>query len=572
MAIVQISQITQRKGLQEDLPQLAGAEFGWSVDTRQLYIGNGTLAEGAPVVGNTEILTEFSDIINLANLYTYKGQAAGYTVQTGPAAGQPITQTLQSWLDQFATVKDFGAVGDGVTDDTDAINRALYQLFCREVNPQIRRSLFFPAGVYKVSDTIVIPPYATLYGEGADNSIISFVINTWSSLVSYTAGTLVEDSGSYYRSIIDVPSGIDIEDEIYWVSTTKPDYVTATGDSQQQTGVNIGNNSAITPQHVTVTNMRFQSTDPTLSICLVEDATECVFQNTGFTGPLSVADLTVDTDNTRCIDFASTASLVTNNITFENCSFEGTTWAVNTNQQIKSITISKSKFDTLYNGVVLGTGTVILGGSTGFRITGNTFDNIYAEGIIIGDVSLNASGYNMFYDVGNHFDGITQPYTSIIDIQSNNNISIGDLFQRTSEYSVIHPRINLNKTVSIGFSNAETVELGTYVIESGRTETLPGDVSSPTEIFNVSSDRYKMFNVKYTAVRGDRFCNGTLTVAAQSDTLAAPLVYTNDYTQNAPLGMNITVAQSGTTISINYTASLYPLGDIIFSYSVDSLI
>ena len=84
MAIVQISQITNRKGLAENLPQLAGAELGWSIDTRQLWIGNGTLEEGAPVIGNTEILTEFSDILVIPTTYTYKGQAAGYTVQTGP--------------------------------------------------------------------------------------------------------------------------------------------------------------------------------------------------------------------------------------------------------------------------------------------------------------------------------------------------------------------------------------------------------------------------------------------------------------------------------------------------------
>ena len=56
MAIVQISRITNRKGLIENLPQLAGAELGWAVDTRQLFIGNGTLQEGAPIIGNTEII------------------------------------------------------------------------------------------------------------------------------------------------------------------------------------------------------------------------------------------------------------------------------------------------------------------------------------------------------------------------------------------------------------------------------------------------------------------------------------------------------------------------------------
>jgi Major tropism determinant N-terminal domain len=60
MAIVQISKIQQRRGLNQDLPQLASGEIGWSIDNRKLYIGNGTIEEGAPVEGHTEILTEFS--------------------------------------------------------------------------------------------------------------------------------------------------------------------------------------------------------------------------------------------------------------------------------------------------------------------------------------------------------------------------------------------------------------------------------------------------------------------------------------------------------------------------------
>ena len=48
MAIVQISRIQVRRGQKNvgsGVPQLAGGEFGWAVDTRELYIGNGSVSE-----------------------------------------------------------------------------------------------------------------------------------------------------------------------------------------------------------------------------------------------------------------------------------------------------------------------------------------------------------------------------------------------------------------------------------------------------------------------------------------------------------------------------------------------
>jgi len=60
MAVIQISRIQHRRGLEADLPNLSSAELGWSVDTRKLYIGNGTTEEGAPSLGKTEILTQYS--------------------------------------------------------------------------------------------------------------------------------------------------------------------------------------------------------------------------------------------------------------------------------------------------------------------------------------------------------------------------------------------------------------------------------------------------------------------------------------------------------------------------------
>ena len=82
MAIVQVSRITNRKGLAENVPQLAGAELGWAIDERRLFIGNGTLQEGAPVIGNTEVLTEYSDVFSGRTQFSF----GDYIVNAGTSA------------------------------------------------------------------------------------------------------------------------------------------------------------------------------------------------------------------------------------------------------------------------------------------------------------------------------------------------------------------------------------------------------------------------------------------------------------------------------------------------------
>jgi hypothetical protein len=512
VAIVQISRITNRKGLQENLPQLAGAELGWSIDERRLYIGNGTLEEGAPIIGNTEILTEFSDILEFQTTYTYKGEAAGYTVQTGPTAGTPITLSLQSWLDQFATVKDFGAVGDGVADDTDAINRALYQLFCRETNPQIRRSLFFPAGVYKVNLSINIPPYATLYGEGPENSVIQLQVG--------------DDS-------------------------TLHECVARTADSLQQIGTNIGDNGATPPEYITITNMGFQSLDPTVDVFIVEDASNCTFNNVSFTGPLTQANLVSAADDIRAVAFAASPSNECYQITFNGCTFTGTTYGTQNDEAINSVNFTNGEFNLLYQGVVL-QGT----DSTSVRITGNQFWDIYAEGIIFGSTlnpALNASGHNIFYLVGNHFQSEANPFTPIIDIQSNNNISISDMFQRSDTAAQSFPRIQLGSTISIATTNGSQLAMGSYVRETGVTKTLINDTTA--NVFEVDATAVRAFSVNYTIVRQYNYRTGTIMVASDVGDSSTGVVSTDDYVENNTTGVSLTVTQSGDIVSLDYTAN-----------------
>jgi hypothetical protein len=92
VAIVQVSRITNRKGLAENVPQLAGAELGWAIDERRLFIGNGTLEEGAPVIGNTEVLTEYSDVFAGRTQFSF----GDYIVNAGTTATLANNATTQT--------------------------------------------------------------------------------------------------------------------------------------------------------------------------------------------------------------------------------------------------------------------------------------------------------------------------------------------------------------------------------------------------------------------------------------------------------------------------------------------
>ena len=75
-----------------------------------------TFSVAPPLNSSIEILTNQTGVINTGN-------ATDITYTAGfPGA---VQQTVQTKLEQYVSVKDFGAVGDGVTDDTAAIQAAL---------------------------------------------------------------------------------------------------------------------------------------------------------------------------------------------------------------------------------------------------------------------------------------------------------------------------------------------------------------------------------------------------------------------------------------------------------------
>jgi Pectate lyase superfamily protein len=67
-------------------------------------------------------------------------------VQSQWSLGEPVVFPFDS---DVLNVKDFGAKGDGVTDDTAAIQAAL------DAFPNGRRIIYLPDGIYLVSDTLI---------------------------------------------------------------------------------------------------------------------------------------------------------------------------------------------------------------------------------------------------------------------------------------------------------------------------------------------------------------------------------------------------------------------------------
>jgi hypothetical protein len=73
-----------------------------------------------------------------------------YGFKAAPGTGAPVDRTLPDRLSDIINVKDWGATGDGVTDDTDAINAAIDFAYTQGSSINHAATIFFPPGTYSV--------------------------------------------------------------------------------------------------------------------------------------------------------------------------------------------------------------------------------------------------------------------------------------------------------------------------------------------------------------------------------------------------------------------------------------
>lgn len=284
MAVVQISRIQHRRGQKNSnsgIPQLSSAEFAWAVDTQELFIGNGSVAEGSPYVGNTKVLTEHDNILELINSYKFGGESLVNSVP----------RPFQSKLDEYVSVTDFGAIGDNASDNAAAFEAAFAALF----KTSNRKVLMVPNGIYKFSRNIAIP-------AGSLNSADLSVITRSVIIRGETQLGAVLDIGPHTIRFVTV-------DDMEFLDFTSTDH----------------------PSDVILSNLTIQRTTGQLILSGVTDA---VLDSVKFRGTYELGDAVQSLSVTpAAVTWTNDIEgRKTSNIKIVNCSFEATSLAVKCTQ------------------------------------------------------------------------------------------------------------------------------------------------------------------------------------------------------------------------------------------------
>ena len=490
---------------------------------------------------------------------------------------------------------DFGASGNGSVDDTAAIDRAMYELFVKDTTQKARRSLYFPAGVYKVTAPIKIPTWATIFGDGPGKTIIQYNetqtnATATASLsggavasIAITAGgagyatapvVTITGNGSSATATATITNGVvtaitvtnggsgysSVAVSITSSTTAGHDScVMRTSDSKNQVAPNIGTNSAIQPQSLVVSNLCIKTTDTIhlLQDCIQIDSTlNSYFENVAFMGTYVNGAGLNSTDRPAAVKVTQTNALKTRNVTFNNCQFLGVPIGVYSNDAIEGFNFTNCNFDIANRGIWLGESTSSGTGPTSFKILGSLFRDIDYEAINVDYGSAIYSVGNTFDDVGNNNsgDGTASAVADVINYSVSNVsncTSISDNFKRVDGDVGTFDRIATNNANVYYNIPSEKQVWGKQEVRIPTTIALANNQTAATTGLTFAEASIKDVKISYKITRGSESRVGTLAIAIKSGAHSI----SDDYEETAATGVSFTVTHSGGIATLKYTTT-----------------
>jgi len=450
---------------------------------------------------------------------SYSANGTTWTSQSYSFGGTTTQRTIQQKLDDFVSVKDFGAKGDGVTDDTEAINRAMYEIYCRVNSFASHKILYFPAGNYIVSGSVNVPSHARLRGEGTYNTQITQIANPY--IYPYTT----------------------------WVMYT--------ADNLQQIQNQIGLNGASLPTDITISDMTLQSLNDGI---IIDSTSRITLDNVRFKGPFASVSSATDANNgsiTAGIKLLGKTLTFASDVNVVDCLFDGFNAGIYVpiGNYTSNCLFDSNTFQNLYYGFYL-VGT----SAKGLTLSNSSMNLVYANGIYATNCTNFVSINNYYQDVGDHNAGIANPQVEVIYWASTaiGCASIGDNFDRT-DYDVATETVG---TVEWVYGNY--IRNGTLQQYSGRSTSI---TASTTAVINSTYDGFAgntVILMDYGVQRNSQIRTGTVKLSLTSGGIYS---IDDDYAQSGDVG--ITFGYNGTDITytsdgngsglLNYAIRYYEL-------------
>lgn len=129
------------------------------IDGVNQYVGDSYLETDSTTVTFTSGLHVGAEVKFTTAVQVTTNTIDAENVSYDPPFTGSVPTNVEDKLAQYVSVKDFGAVGDGVTDDTAAIQAAI------DAFPG-GTTVYFPRGTYRVTAQIVVGTKISLLGEG----------------------------------------------------------------------------------------------------------------------------------------------------------------------------------------------------------------------------------------------------------------------------------------------------------------------------------------------------------------------------------------------------------------------